>query len=131
MTCQGLLDKTAVKDYLTNMKLKLNRRLRCSFCKKPASEVAKLIGGPSAYICDACIGACNRILEATPASFAGWESMTDAELLASLKPAEATVDAVRAVLQSQIEILRQRGLSWAAIGAALGISRQAAWERFS
>jgi hypothetical protein len=27
--------------------------------------------------------------------------------------------------------LRQRGLSWAQIGGALGISRQSAWERFS
>ena len=57
--------------------------------------------------------------------------MSDAELLASLKPAEATVDAVRSVLQNQIESLRKRGVTWAEIGRALGVSRQAAWERFS
>jgi biotin operon repressor len=35
------------------------------------------------------------------------------------------------VLQSQVETLRRRGVSWEAIGSALGVSRQAAWERFS
>ena len=66
-----------------------------------------------------------------PAAFAGWGSMTNEQLLESLKPSIATVDAVRAVLQKQVEILRKRDVSWAAIGDALGISRQAAWERFS
>ena len=77
------------------------------------------------------MGACNRILEATPAGFAGWDKMTDTALLGSLKTAEATVDATRAVLQAQIDELRKRQVSWDAIGAALGVSRQAAWERFS
>ena len=48
----------------------------------------------------------------------------------SLQTAEATVEATRAVLQAMIEELRQRKVSWEAIGKALGISRQAAWERF-
>ena len=107
------------------------RSLRCSFCGKPDSEVGRLIAGPKVYICDVCVGTCNRILEATPASFAGWDAMSDAQLLDALRPAHATVEATRQVLQAQIETLRKRGLSWAAIGAALGISRQAAWERFS
>ena len=42
-----------------------------------------------------------------------------------------TVEAVRAVLQTQIDVLRKRGVSWEVIGDALRISRQAAWERFS
>jgi biotin operon repressor len=41
------------------------------------------------------------------------------------------VDSSRDVLQLQVEALRKRDVSWAAIGRALGISRQAAWERFS
>jgi hypothetical protein len=57
--------------------------------------------------------------------------MTDEKLLGALKIAEATVDATHAVLQAQIEELRRREISWHAIGQALGISRQAAWERFS
>jgi ClpX C4-type zinc finger protein len=105
--------------------------LRCSFCGKPDGQVGKLIAGPKVFICDACVGVCNKILEAMPAAFAGWGSMTNEQLLESLKPSIATIDAVRAVLQNQVEILRKREVSWAAIGDALGISRQAAWERFS
>jgi hypothetical protein len=44
---------------------------RCSFCGKPESEVARLIGGggdqpagklPVVHICSECISLCNRIL---------------------------------------------------------------------
>jgi hypothetical protein len=107
------------------------RRLNCSFCGKKASEVSKLLGGPKVHICDACVGVCNKILEATPATFAGWDAMTNDQLLNSLAPAVATVEATRMVLQTQIDLLRERGVSWNAIGGVLGISRQAAWERFS
>lgn len=112
------------------LKLKL-RRLCCSFCGKSDSEVSKLLGGPRVHICDACVGVCNKILEATPSTFAGWDAMTDDQLLNSLGPAVATVEATRTVLQTQIDMLRKRGISWNAIGSVLGMSRQAAWERFS
>ena len=74
---------------------------------------------------------CNQILEATPETFADWDAMTEQQLLDALPPAVATVEATRGILQTQIDTLRNRGVSWAAIGTALGISRQAAWERFS
>jgi ATP-dependent protease Clp ATPase subunit len=109
----------------------LKKTLRCSFCGKADKEVARLVGGPFVHICDGCIGACNKILEATPSSFAGWDKMTDEQLLNGLQTAEATVEATRALLQAQVEELRRRNVSWEAIGKALGISRQAAWERFS
>lgn len=114
------------------MPLSLSRRsLSCSFCGKKASQVAKLLGGPKVHICDTCVGVCSRILDATPPTFAGWDAMTEDQLLNSLAPAVATVEATRAVLQTQIDTLRTRGVTWSAIGDALGISRQAAWERFS
>jgi ClpX C4-type zinc finger len=111
--------------------MKRKRKLKCSFCGKSDKEVTRLIGGPGVYICDACVGICNRVLEATPIAFPGWRAMTDDQLLAALKIAEATVDATRAVLQAQIDELRRREISWETIGSALRISRQAAWERFS
>ena len=113
------------------LKLTLRRRLRCSFCGKADSEVSKLIAGPKVHICDACVDVCNRILEPLPKTFAGWDGMSEEQLLTALQPAAATVDATRSVLQAQVEALRQRGVSWEAIGRALGTSRQAAWERFS
>jgi len=110
----------------------LKRRvLRCSFCGKSEREVAKLIAGPKVHICDVCVGVCDKILETLPKTFSGWDTMSDEQLLDALKPTSATVDAMRAVLQAQVEALRQRTVSWDKIGASLGVSRQAAWERFS
>ena len=110
----------------------IKRRLKCSFCGKSDREVAKLIAGAKGgYICDACVGTCNRILDALPKTFGGWDRLSDDELLDCLKPASATVDATRAVLQAQVDELRKRNVGWEAIGEALGVSRQAAWERFS
>lgn len=37
--------------------------LRCSFCKKHASEVAQLIAGPHVHICNACVDLCRLMLE--------------------------------------------------------------------
>src|SRR5262245_23515664 len=111
--------------------MRFKRPLRCSFCSRSESEVAKLIAGPKAHICESCVAVCNKILEATPKGSGDWTTLSDAQLLAALKPAEASLDAVRTVLQAQIDALRKRGVSWSDIGDALGVSRQAAWERFS
>lgn len=106
--------------------------LYCSFCRKDQHTVSKLIAGPGVYICDLCVELCNRILAGKPVPpFPGFESLSDVQLLATLRPSAAAVDAVRDVLQEHVDLLRERGTSWAAIGEALGISRQAAWERFA
>ena len=34
--------------------------LRCSFCKKTAAQVSKLLGGPKVHICDACESTAGR-----------------------------------------------------------------------
>ncbi len=105
--------------------------LKCSFCAKSQKEIARLLGGPKVHICDECVGACNKILEATPVAFKGWEKMSESALLSGLKVANATVDATRSVLQMHVDELRSREVSWQKIGGALDISRQAAWERFA
>ncbi len=57
--------------------------------------------------------------------------MTDEEILALL-PRIASVSAqTDASLQRLVTVLRGRGVTWARIGAALQITRQSAWERFS
>lgn len=35
----------------------------CSFCGKSSSEVRKIIAGPGAYICDACVMVCKTIVD--------------------------------------------------------------------
>jgi hypothetical protein len=108
------------------------RKLFCSFCRRPDGEVQKLVGGPGVHICDACIDQCLLAIAGKQTrGFGGWDTLSSEVLLEALAPSEASVDAAREVLQAQIDILRKREISWAQIGEALGISRQAAWERFS
>jgi hypothetical protein len=108
------------------------RALACSFCGKSDREVAKLVAGPGVHICDACIGLCNDVLAGLKRpQLDDWAALGVEELLRALPASAAQVEARRSVLQTQIDLLRKRDVSWAAIGAALGISRQAAWERFS
>ena len=113
--------------------------VRCSFCAKPSSEVEKVIAGPGVYICNECVGLCGEILQAERRKPAGeaaqvpaWdESMTDEQIL-DLLPRIAAVGAqTEASLQRLVAVLRERRVTWARIGAALQITRQSAWERFS
>ena len=115
-------------------------QVRCSFCAKPSAEVEKVIAGPGVYICNECVGLCNDIIGAErqkPPSEKGtqlpaWDAaMTDEQIL-DLLPRIAAVGAqTEASLQRLVTILRERRVTWARIGAALQITRQSAWERFS
>lgn len=105
--------------------------LYCSFCRRSAARVDKLIGGPGVYICDRCVKECNSILKGRKGSgFAGWASLTDEDLLASLGPAANCVRSLDGSVRDQVEVLRERGVSWARIGEQLGVTRQAAQQRF-
>jgi ClpX C4-type zinc finger len=37
--------------------------LRCSFCRKTDTQVAKLVAGPRVYICDACVAIASRLMD--------------------------------------------------------------------
>jgi hypothetical protein len=65
------------------------------------------------------------------AAFAGWKALTDDELLAALPATAEAVDRAADGVRDHVEMLRRRGVSWEKIAAVLGVSRQAAWERFS
>jgi hypothetical protein len=106
----------------------------CSFCFKSQHDVKMLIAGPaSIFICDECVAVCNDCLVGRfpgPASPADLELPTE-RLLERLRPIEDTLQGKGNQLQWVVELLRSRDVSWAQIGAALGISRQSAWERFT
>lgn len=113
-------------------------QVNCSFCTKPSSAVAKVIAGPGVYICNECIQLCNDILEQEQqASSPGTqlpareEAMTDEEILALLPRIASVSEQTDASLQRLVTVLRGRGVTWARIGAALQMTRQSAWERFS
>jgi hypothetical protein len=110
--------------------------LRCSFCDKSQTEVAKLIAGPGVHICDGCIGLAASIIEEyqdKPAEvrLPMWESMTDEQMLEHIPRVAAVAEQVENDLRAWVLELRRRGVTWARIGTALGITRQSAWERFS
>ncbi len=112
--------------------------VRCSFCLKPAPEVDKLIAGLGIYICDQCVRLCVGILESAPpepeapdSQLPSWQSMTDQEVLSKLPRIASVASQVEGGLQRWVAEARRRGASWADVGAALEISRQSAWERFS
>lgn len=114
-------------------------QVRCSFCGKPSSDVEKVIAGPGVYICNECIGLCNDILAAerqkpsrAETQLPSWEETAPDEQLLELLPRVAAAGAqTEARLQRLVTILRERRVTWARIGAALEITRQSAWERFS
>jgi ATP-dependent protease Clp ATPase subunit len=39
------------------------RSLKCSFCKRDESEVAKLVAGPHVYICDRCVAIAKGMMD--------------------------------------------------------------------
>ena len=57
--------------------------------------------------------------------------MSDGDMLARLPLISATSGQVDRYLREWVGEIRGRHLSYAEIGKALGVSRQAAWERFS
>ena len=112
--------------------------LHCSFCQKSKDEVAKLIAGPGVLICDQCVGLCVEILAiesskptASPAVPNWEERMSDDDLLATLPKVAALSAQVDHQLARSVGYARSRGITWTRIGAALGMTRQSAWERFS
>jgi len=130
----------------------VQRTLYCSFCGKSQHDVEKLIAGPSVFICDECVKICNDVIAQEEARVAkdrsvgdapvepagrephrigAIESMPTERLLLSLQSQEALFEQVRAAMQESVDTLRRREVSWATIGEALGVSRQAAWDRFS
>jgi len=122
--------------------------LWCSFCTKSQFDVAKLVAGPGVFICNECIDLCNQIIieEAarpdagpddaagsgdTPSALKAWAGLSDDELLGEMVRAHAAHRNVDRAVQRHVAALRERGMTWARIGEALGMTRQSAWERFS
>jgi len=109
--------------------------MRCSFCGKLYTDVTKLIAGPGVYICDGCVNLCLDVLaeatEVSPPTLSVWSSISDDELLELIPFIASSAANIEAGLRDRVHELRDRGVSWARIGAALGMTRQSAWERFS
>ena len=108
------------------------KELGCSFCGKSQFDVRKLIAGPTIFICDECVALCVRICDddKISAEIGNPELIPNEPLLLILKNAATRDEDLRIALQRMVDVLRKRGVSWERIGEALGVSRQAAWDRF-
>lgn len=117
--------------------VKLPKTLHCSFCGKSQHHVAKLVAGPRVFICDECVGLCNKAIAGEP-----WGEPAEApvfkpldqpsdQLLSQLASVALAADGGREFMQQIVDELRRREVSWTDIGKTLGVSRQSAWERFS
>jgi ribosome-binding protein aMBF1 (putative translation factor) len=110
---------------------------RCSFCGKAQTEVKTLVAGPGVFICDECVQLCRQIVEKkrkpaqqeVPNSLLPDDAPTET-LLRTLAGYNGAFERIDAGMQDIADILRERDVSWASIGQALAVSRQAAWKRF-
>jgi hypothetical protein len=114
------------------------RVYRCSFCGKAQTEVMTLVSGPGVFICDECVQLCQEIIANEAATVVSTQKVLGLlpdnapteTLLKTLAGYNGAFERVDAGMRDIVDILREREVSWATIGQALAVSRQAAWKRF-
>jgi hypothetical protein len=103
------------------------------------TRVSKAVGvarqGPGVFICSDCVELCLLIIAEKPdergtASSLLPDNAPTEKLLKALAGYNGAFESVGAAMQDIVDILREREVSWAAIGQTLAVSRQAAWKRF-
>jgi hypothetical protein len=108
----------------------------CSFCTKSHDQVETLVAGAGVFICNECVDLCTLVIAEKRSSDPAprvrmWDDIDDQALLDHLPRIEAVRNQVDDDLRSWVAEARRREVSWERIGAALGMKRQSAWERFA
>lgn len=108
----------------------------CSFCRRPNTEVGRLVAGPGVFICGACVTLASQIIAGTapqPTVAPRDIEMPLETVLALLEPIAAAETQAKRNLNLGLWVTKARelGATWSQIGQALQITRQSAWERFS
>jgi ATP-dependent protease Clp ATPase subunit len=113
------------------------RVYRCSFCGKSQTEVKTLVAGPGVFICDECVELAQTVIDRPQPPAAPQapnpllpDSAATENLLKTLAGYNGAFERIDSAMQDVVDILRDRAVSWAQIGQALAVSRQAAWKRF-
>ena len=71
-----------------------------------------------------------RALHAPPTDTGPPEALSLDDLLATLPTLAAEAAQAEVRLRERVALLKERRATWAEIGSALSVTRQAAWERF-
>lgn len=107
----------------------------CSFCGEQGSQENRLAGGLGAMICVGCLEHFYEVTRTTERMASQtrpvWDEMSDADLLSKLPLILRSASQNADFAVDWVGLIRARGISWAQIGKVLGVSRQAAWERFA
>jgi hypothetical protein len=116
------------------MKISSTGRM-CSFCGREDANGTQFSGELGALICGECVERYHQILSgpAGPVSTVTadpWQDVSTEQLLATLPLISRSSAQTSDFLITSVGVLRSRKASWAKIGRSLGVSRQAAWERF-
>lgn len=109
----------------------------CSYCLRSRAVTGRLVSSPLAAICRDCAESAVTLFASANRDddVAGpvtpWQRLDDDALLAQLPHVAAAGTLVETHLRTWVVAARERGISWARIGEALGMTRQSAWERFA
>lgn len=107
----------------------------CSFCGQAKAPGRRLVAGPGISICEYCVVAARALFDAAaspagPSLAPAWQQLSDEEILQHLPEVTRVGGQLEEQLRRWVGAARSRGISWSRIGAALGTTRQTAWERF-
>jgi hypothetical protein len=107
----------------------------CGFCGFVGTENTRFAGGLGVFMCEDCLRVFSDTMFDTNSTAAvlliQLSDMDDSEMLRTLPLIESIRAQVTHFERRWVAHLHARNLSWAAIGKAIDISRQAAWERFT
>ena len=109
--------------------------IACSFCGKSKSEVAGVVAGPTAFICNECVALCVGIFADTLGKpqkrTKGVAGLTNEQLIHSFRATLKAEDGVPEMIRHHITEMRKRAMGWAEIGTAPSMSWAEAEKKFS
>lgn len=105
----------------------------CSFCGKANTEAKKIIAGPGVYICNLCVDLCVDVIaqvDAKPDVVPRTSQPAPERQLEWLPSWANTLRSLEADIAARVATMREGGVGWDRIAAALGMDEAAAIERF-